>query len=93
MQAIDKHTIRLIYICLFFFSQLPWIIQNVGVSVGCLKGVWKVSGMCLGGVWGVAGGCLSDSGYCLVWYDVNSFDKSQILIILISCVILSQWPF
>ena len=41
----------------YFFSQLPRIGQNVpyfGVSVGCLKGVWEVSG-----------GCLSDSGYCL----------------------------
>ena len=47
-QAIDKHPIRLIYICLFFFSQLPRIIQNVGVSVGCLEGVWEVSGRCLG---------------------------------------------
>ena len=32
----------------------PWIVQNVGVSVGCLRGVWEVPG-----------GCLSDSGYCL----------------------------
>ena len=41
----------------YFFSQLPRIGQNVpyfGLSVGCLEGVWEVSG-----------GCLSDSGYCL----------------------------
>ena len=40
-----------------------------------------MTGICLGGVLG----CLSDSGYCLVWYGVNLFDKSPILIILISC--------
>ena len=57
LQAIDKHPIRLIFISLFLFSQLPRIGQNVpyfGVSVGCLEGVWEVSG-----------GCLAHSGLCL----------------------------
>ena len=54
MQAICKHPIRLILIGLSLFSELPRIIQNVGVSVGCLEGVCEVPG-----------GCLSDSGYCL----------------------------
>ena len=52
MQAIDKHPFKLIYIGSFPFSQLPQIIQNAGVSVGCLEGVCKVSGRCLKGVWG-----------------------------------------
>ena len=26
-------------------------VLNFGVSVGCLEGVWRVSGMCLEGVW------------------------------------------
>ena len=57
MEVIDNHPIRLIYITFFLFSQLPGIGQNVpyfGVSVGCLEGVWEVSG-----------GCLSDSGLWL----------------------------
>ena len=56
-QANDKHPIRLIFIGFFLFSQLPQIGQNVpyfGVSVGCLEGVWEVSG-----------GCLAHSGLCL----------------------------
>ena len=32
-------------------------VLNFGVSVRCLKGVWKVSA-----------GCLGDSGYCLVYW-------------------------
>ena len=52
MQAMDKHSFRLIYIGSFLFSQLPRIIQNAGVSVGCLEGVYEVSGRCLNGVWG-----------------------------------------
>ena len=35
-------------------------VLNFGVSVGCLEGVWKVSG-----------GCLGDSGYCLVYWLSN----------------------
>ena len=50
--------------------------------LGCLEGVWEVSG-----------GCLSDSGYCLGGYDVNSIDEHKIWIILISCIIFSQWSF
>ena len=64
MKAIDKHPVRLIFISLFLFSQLPRLDQNVlyfGVSVGCLEGVREVSG-----------GCLSDSGYCLGGYDVQA---------------------
>ena len=56
MKAIDKHPVRLISICLFLFSELPRIGQNMlyfGVSAGCLEGVWEVPR-----------GCLSDSGYC-----------------------------
>ena len=61
---------------------MPRIGQNVRVSVGCLGGVWEVPG-----------GCLSDSGHCLGGYGVKSFDKNSIKVILISCVIFSQWPF
>ena len=35
-------------------------VLNFGVSVGCLEGVWRVSG-----------GCLGDSGYCLVYWLSN----------------------
>ena len=59
MKAIDKHPVRLIFISLFLFSQLPGIGQNViyfGVSGRCLEGVWEVSG-----------GCLGDSGYSVQW--------------------------
>ena len=55
VQALFKHPIRLILNSCFLFSQWPWDGQNLpklGVSVGCLKGVWEVSG-----------GCLGDSGY------------------------------
>ena len=41
----------------------------------------------------MSGGCLSDSGHYLGEYDVDSIDKHQIWIILISCVIFSQYPF
>ena len=36
-------------------------VLNFGVSVGCLEGVWTVSG-----------GCLGDSGYCLVYWLSNT---------------------
>ena len=50
---------------------------------------------CLCGVWEVSGGCLNDSEYCLGegGYDVKWIDKHQIWISLISCGICSQWPF
>ena len=54
VQALFKHPIRLILNSCFLFSQWPWDGQNLpklGVSVGCLEGVWKVSGRCLGVVW------------------------------------------
>ena len=57
MQAIDNHPIRLIYISVFLFSQLPRNGHNVpyfGVSAGCLEGVWEVSG-----------GCFAHSNLCL----------------------------
>ena len=69
-QAIDNHAIRFIYITLFLFSQLPWIGQNVpyfGVSVGCLEGVWEVSG-----------GCLAHSGLCLGPIDAKSIAISPV---------------
>ena len=47
VQVIDKHPIRLIYNSLFLLSQLPWLGQNAGVSVGCLEGVCEVSVRCL----------------------------------------------
>ena len=68
-----------------FFYQMPQIGQNVpyfGVSVGCLEGVWDVSRDSLG-----------DSGYFVGGYGVNSIEKHQIWIILISCDIFSQWSF
>ena len=70
MQAIDKHLIRLIFISFFLFSLLPRIGQNVayvGVSEGCLEGVWEVSE-----------GCLSDSGYCLGGYNLHAIEKHAI---------------
>ena len=39
----------------------------VGVSEGCLEGVWEVSE-----------GCLSDSGYYLGGYDMQSIDNHPI---------------
>ena len=41
-------------------TSLSQKVLNFGVSVGCLEGVWKVSG-----------GCLGDSGYCLVYWLSN----------------------
>ena len=43
-----------------WLPDLPGKVLNFGVSVGCLEGVWKVSG-----------GCLGDSGYCLVYWLSN----------------------
>ena len=63
LQEMKKHPVRLIFIILFLFSQLPRIGHNVpyfGVSVGCLGGVWEVPR-----------GCLSDSGYCQGVYGVD----------------------
>ena len=54
----------------FLFSQLPRIGQNVpyfGVSVGCLEGVWEVSG-----------GCLAHSGLCLGPIDAKSIAISPV---------------
>ena len=70
VQAIDKHPIWHIFISLFLFSQLPKIGQNVpyfGVSVGCLEGVWEVSG-----------GCLAHSGLCLGPIDAKSIAISPV---------------
>ena len=55
-------------------------IVNFWVSVGCLEGVWKVSG-----------GCLGDSGYCLEGYNAKSMDKSSKDMFLISWYVFSQW--
>ena len=54
-------------------------VLNFGVSVGCLEGVWKVSG-----------GCLGDSGYCLGGYNAKSIDKFPMGIVLISWFLYSQ---
>ena len=69
----------------YFFSQLPRIGQNVpyfGLSVGCLEGVWEVSG-----------GCLSDSGYCLGRYDMQAIDNHAIRFICITVFLFSQLPW
>ena len=69
MQAIDNHAIRFIYITVFFlpvasdWSKLPYF----GVSVGCLEGVWEVSG-----------GCLAHSGLCLGPIDAKSIAISPV---------------
>ena len=70
VQAIDNNPIRFIYITVFLFSQLPRIGQNVpyfGVSVGCLEGVWEVSG-----------GCLAHSGLCLGSINAKSIAISPV---------------
>ena len=70
MQAIDNHPIGFIYITIFLFSHLPRIGQNVpyfGVSVGCLEGVWYVSG-----------GCLAHQGLCLGPIDAKSIAISPV---------------
>ena len=70
VQAIDNNPIRFIYITVFLFFQLPRIGQNMpyfGVSVGCLKGVWEVSG-----------GCLAHSGLCLGPIDAKSIAISPV---------------
>ena len=82
LHAINKHPTDSSSLDYSFSTSCLRFGKNVGVSVGCLRGVWEVPG-----------GCLSDSGYCLEGYGVNSFDKNPIGIILISCVIFSQWPF
>ena len=64
VQAIHKDPILLILISCFLFSQWPrngQKVHNLWVSVGCLEGVWEVSG-----------GCLDDSGYCLGGYNAIS---------------------
>ena len=54
-----------------------------GVSVGCLGGIWEVSG-----------GCLSDSGiqtgYCLGGYDMHANDMHPIRLIFIGFFLFSQ---
>ena len=56
-----------------WLPDLPGKVLNFGVSVGCLEGVWKVSG-----------GCLGDSGYCLGGYNAKTIDKFRMGIVLIS---------
>ena len=51
------------------------------MSVGCLEGVWEVSG-----------GCLSDSGYCLGGYDMQAIDNHPIRFIYITVFLFSQLP-
>ena len=70
VQAIDNHAIRFIYITVFLFlpvasdwSKLPYF----GVSVGCLEGVWEVSG-----------GCLAHAGSCLGPIDAKSIARSPV---------------
>ena len=84
VQAIDEHSIGLIFMSWFFFTRLPRISQNVpyfGVSGGCLGCIWRLSGM-----------YLEDSGYNTGDYDTKSVDNSSIWNILISCNVFSQWP-
>ena len=50
-----------------------------GVSVGCLEGVWKVSG-----------GCLNGSGYYRDGYDMQAIDKHPFRHIFNSCFLFSQ---
>ena len=66
----------------YSFSPSCLRLPYLAVSVGCLEGVWEVSGS-----------CLTDFKCYLGGYGVDSFDKNQIWIILISCVIFSRWPF
>ena len=75
----------LIYISWFLVSQLLWIVKKCavfGVSLGCLEGVWEVSG-----------GCLSYSGYCLGGYDMQAIDKHLIRLFFISFFLFSQLPW
>ena len=81
MQAIDKNLIRLIFINWFLFSWVGQKVPYFGVPLGCLEGVWDVSG-----------GCLSDCGYCQGGYDVQTIDKYPIRLIFIKCYIISQLP-
>ena len=84
MQSIDNHPIRFIFITVFLFSRLPKIGQNVpyfGVSVGCLEGVWEVSG-----------GCLAHSRLCLEHINAKSIAISPVGIINIVQIIFFQWP-
>ena len=75
VKAIDKHPIRLIFISLFLFSQLP------GSGIGQIVLYFGVSGRCLEGVWEVSGGCLGDSGYCAGGYDMQAIDNHPIRVI------------
>ena len=85
MQAIDNQPIRLIQISFFLFSQLPRIGQNLpyfGVSVGCLEGVWEVSG-----------GCLAHSGLCLGHIDAKLIAISPVGMINLVYFIFFQLIF
>ena len=57
--SLSPSCLRLVKTCYIF-----------GVSVGCLEGVWEVSGI-----------CLSDFRYCCGGNGVDSFDKNPIWII------------
>ena len=49
--------------------------------LGCLEGVWELSG-----------GCMSDSGYCLVGYDLQETKKHPVRLIFIRLFLFSQLP-
>ena len=83
MQANDKYPIRIIFIGFFLFSQLPQIGKNLpyfGVSVGCLEGVWEVSG-----------GCFAHSGLCLGPINANLIAISPVCMINLRYFIFFQW--
>ena len=72
-KSIDKSSLGIILISWFLFSQWLPISDVCRVSVGCLEGVWNVSG-----------GCLGDYGYFLGGYNAKAIDKFPMGIILIS---------
>ena len=76
VQASDKHPMEYSILAGFLTPCAVF-----GVSVGCLEGVWEVSG-----------GCLSDSGYCLGRYDMQAIDNHPIRFIYITLFLFSQLP-
>ena len=56
------------------------LVEMCGI-LGCLEGVWEVSG-----------GCLSDSGYYLGGYDMQAIDKHLIRLIFIFFFLFSLLP-
>ena len=82
-KSVDKIPMGIVSISWVLFFPVAYDKQKHAWFVG----VCGVSGRCLEGVWG----CLGDSGYCLEDDSAKSIDKIQMIVILISWFLFSQW--